>query len=75
MTTFTTEDRYRAQMWSTDAPQYPRYQGNDVVVELLREWCPNEEPDTWVEFRRIDTGQILTCRREAFLSRYSRTAQ
>jgi hypothetical protein len=73
MTTFTTEDRYRAQMWTTDAPKFPRYKGNDVVVEVLREWCPNEEPDTWVEFRNVATQALYSCRKEAFLARYSPT--
>jgi hypothetical protein len=73
MTTFTTEDRLSAMTWSTDTPKYPRYKAADVVVELLREWCPNEEPDVWVEFRRVDTQSLHTCRKEAFLSRYSPT--
>jgi len=69
MTTFTTEDRIAA--WSTDMPKYPRYQGANVTVELLREWCPNEEPDTWVEYKNTVTGQLYTCRKEAFLARYA----
>jgi len=72
MTTFTTEDRIRA---TAELTTYPRYQGADTVVELLREWCPNEEPDTWVEFRNVRTQQVYTCRKEAFLARYTRTTQ
>ena len=60
-------------IWTTEQAKYPRYTSMDVLVEVIREWCPNEEPDTWVEFRRIDTQALYTCRKEAFLSRYRPT--
>jgi len=51
---------------------YPRYASADgTKFLLLRTWCPNEEPDAWVEYENITTGQVYTCRQEAFLNRYT----
>ena len=38
---------------------------------LLRVWCPNEEPDAWAEYINSDTGQVYTCRMEAFRTRFN----
>lgn len=44
-----------------------------IVVELLATYCPNEEGDPWVTFRNVETKQEYSCRKEAFLARYSPT--
>ena len=38
--------------------------------ELLAVYSPNEDTDTWVEYRNTATGETYTCRQEAFTSRY-----
>lgn len=44
---------------------------NFTRVEVIAEYNPNEEQDPWVEFENIDTRQRYTCRKEAFLARYT----
>jgi hypothetical protein len=46
---------------------------DETVFELLSTYCPNEEGDAWVTYRNIKTKQEYSCRKEAFLSRYSPT--
>lgn len=43
---------------------------DDVEMELLAVWNPNEEPDPWARFRNTSTLQEYTCRLEAFRARY-----
>jgi hypothetical protein len=38
---------------------------------LLRVWNPNEESDPWAEYASVATGQVYTCRMEAFRSRFN----
>lgn len=46
---------------------------DDTVFELMQTYCPNEENDPWVKFRNVKTKQEFTCRKEAFLARYTPT--
>jgi hypothetical protein len=48
-----------------------RWRGQDVEMELLAVYAPNEEPDTWVKYRNAQSLQEYTCRLEAFTSRYT----
>ena len=38
--------------------------------EVLATYSPNEDNDTWVEYRNMATGQEYCCRLEAFQSRF-----
>ena len=38
--------------------------------QVLATWNPNEEYDPWVEYRNTHTGEVYTCRLEAFESRF-----
>ena len=51
--------------------KHGRWRGQDVEMELLAVYAPNEEPDTWIKYRNARTLQEYTCRWEAFLSRYT----
>lgn len=50
--------------------QIKLWQAEDVEVELLAVWNPNEEQDPWARFRNTETQQEYTCRLEAFRARY-----
>jgi hypothetical protein len=68
MTTFTTEDRQRA------LPKIgSRWAGANSreVFAVLEVWNPNEENDPWIRYINKDDKE-LTCRLEAFLSRFSK---
>lgn len=39
--------------------------------ELLATYSPNEDGDTWAEYRNTVTGETYSCRLEAFTSRFS----
>ena len=70
MTTFTTEDRLRAER---PEPRIgSKWVGMDTRQEftILAIWNPNEEPDPWVRYSNQDDREF-TCRLEAFLSRFS----
>jgi len=55
-----------------ETPKQTRYTGTDRREFLvICTWSPNEEPDTWVEYKNKATGQVYTCRLEAFLGRFS----
>jgi len=67
MTTFTTEDRQRAQ-----PPIGSKWAGTDTRLEftVLAIWNPNEEQDPWVRY--VDQADTeYTCRLEAFLTRFT----
>lgn len=46
---------------------------DNTVFELLNTYCPNEESDAWVTYRNVKTKEEYNCRKEAFLSRFTRT--
>jgi len=68
MTTFTSEDRERAIPCAGS-----KWAGVNTRDEftVLAVWNPNEEPDPWVRYSSQDDRE-LTCRLEAFLSRFSK---
>lgn len=39
--------------------------------EIIAEFNPNEENDTWVEYRNVKTKETYTARKEAFLARFT----
>ena len=39
--------------------------------EILGTYSPNEDNDTWVEYRNQMTGETYNCRLEAFTSRFT----
>ena len=43
-----------------------------TLFELLNTYNPNEENDPWVTYKNVNTKQEYTCRKEAFLSRFSK---
>jgi len=50
------------------------YRSTDgTTFELMNTYCPNEEGDPWVTYQNVDTKQEYTCRKEAFLSRFTPT--
>jgi len=70
MTTFTTEDRLRAERPQPKLGS--RWTGADSKQEFVLEaiWNPNEEQDPWARYTDA-SGQEYTCRLEAFLARFS----
>ena len=50
------------------------YRSTDgMIFEVLNTYNPNEENDPWVTFQNYETKQEYTCRKEAFLARYTKT--
>lgn len=49
--------------------QYRDSQGN--VFEVICLYNPNEDNDTWIEYRNQKTQQKYSCRFEAFEARFS----
>ena len=42
-----------------------------TLYEVISTYSPNEDNDTWVEYKNCTTGQEYQCRLEAFQSRFS----
>ena len=49
--------------------------GDGQLFECLAEWTMDDEPDVWVKYRNTLTGREYSCRKEAFLSRFTRQPQ
>lgn len=39
--------------------------------EVMGTYSPNEDNDTWIEYRNTTTGDTYNCRLEAFTSRFN----
>ena len=59
--------------WHADTvdprPLWAATNSHEVFREIAR-YCPSEEPDVWIQYENLRTGEIYTCRLEAFLSRF-----
>lgn len=44
---------------------------NGNTFKVIAQYCPNEENDPWVKYINESTSQEYTCRKEAFLARFS----
>lgn len=56
----------------TQSRLHKSWSGADgTLYEVISTYSPNEDNDTWVEYRNTVTGQEYQCRLEAFQSRFS----
>jgi hypothetical protein len=56
---------------TTQQPITEWHNTQGVRMRIIAEYNPNEESDPWVEFENIVTQQRYSCRKAAFLARYT----